>query len=236
MGLVLLLKNGPNEGGKYPVSDGLTIGRGESTIFLDDRKVSSAHAQVQMSPEDSLVLVDLGSTNGIRGPAGGRVKILELVSGVTFSIGDTDFEVIDTRERSPHLAHLRPQNPVENWREKLEAHIDDHIDDINNESKPLVAFKKAVEIKVIQGIQIDTKWVIGYGPRVFGRFTIGHQILEPEAPEFCFELSAKDEDVEFSTEHPFDVQFNGRSVKTSIIKDGDCIQIKDTRLRLGIIS
>ncbi len=94
-----------------------TIGRGyASDIILDDAYVSPQHARIAITPEGTLVLEDLGSTNGVR-VAGTRVPQVALDTAAHVRLGHTTvrFATPDTpvqpalpdRPGDPRLAVVR---------------------------------------------------------------------------------------------------------------------------------
>jgi hypothetical protein len=94
MHLYLKIHSGPRKGEEFEIKPGLSIGRYNTGIVLDDKRVSAVHARVEMSKAGQPVLVDQGSSNGtkISGKKHGRIL---LRSGLQIQIGDTTFDVID---------------------------------------------------------------------------------------------------------------------------------------------
>jgi pSer/pThr/pTyr-binding forkhead associated (FHA) protein len=83
--LVVERAPGHENGVRYDVSSGATLGRGDVEIVLEDPFASSQHARIERHG-NAVVLEDLGSTNGtylneelLRGPqplhAGDRIRI-----------------------------------------------------------------------------------------------------------------------------------------------------------------
>src|SRR5690349_25113290 len=62
----ITIDEGPDQGLEAEITDGVfTIGRGRGcTLVLKDSQVSSRHAAIETLPDGSVVLRDLGSTNG----------------------------------------------------------------------------------------------------------------------------------------------------------------------------
>jgi DNA segregation ATPase FtsK/SpoIIIE, S-DNA-T family len=65
-----------------------TIGRGEdATVSIDDESISRSHCQLRLGPDESLVVKDLGSTNGTF-VNGDRIKQTHsLVPGDALQVG-----------------------------------------------------------------------------------------------------------------------------------------------------
>jgi hypothetical protein len=76
----------------------VTIGRSNADIIIDDRVVSRLHCALEIS-EDSVLLRDLGSTNGtIVGNE--LVQTATLTSGSTFRVGRHVFQLLITPKSS----------------------------------------------------------------------------------------------------------------------------------------
>ena len=76
------------------------IGRSmHAQIRIDEQTVSGRHAEIRRDG-DALVLVDLGSTNGIL-EGGKRVQELRLTANVTVHFGDVRVELIVEEQLSP---------------------------------------------------------------------------------------------------------------------------------------
>lgn len=98
----LFVKDGPDKGKQYALVDTVVIGRGNGcTVTLDDRRVSSQHAQVKESG-GQFVFTDLQSTNGSFLVVGGRDEQIRssqvLVDGDELRLGHTVLEFVDTRK------------------------------------------------------------------------------------------------------------------------------------------
>lgn len=100
----LFVKSGPDGGKQFPIVQSTTIGRAASCeIRLDDRRVSSQHAQVKRSG-DQFIFTDLQSSNGSFLAVAGREETIRtpqtLVDGDMVRVGHTVFEFIDSNRRS----------------------------------------------------------------------------------------------------------------------------------------
>ena len=78
----------------FELQDGAVIGRDSASDFvIDDRTVSRAHAQVEVTP-DGVVLRDLGSSRGTF-CGRDRVESIALRPGMKITLGGARFEVVD---------------------------------------------------------------------------------------------------------------------------------------------
>ncbi|MCC6265924.1 MAG: FHA domain-containing protein [Dehalococcoidia bacterium] len=97
----LFVKDGPDKGKQHPLTDVVVIGRDSGcSVTLDDRRVSSQHAQVKETG-DQYVFTDLQSTNGSFLVVGGRDEPIRtsqvLVDGDEIRLGHTVLEFVDIR-------------------------------------------------------------------------------------------------------------------------------------------
>ena len=111
MGLYLTALNGPQKGHKFPLAHGVTIGRFNTSIALDDKRVSALHAKIEINKSGYLVLVDQGSSNGtkVNGKKHGRIL---LRPGLSFQIGDTIFAV-QGKDEGDELGSSKSNSPRE---------------------------------------------------------------------------------------------------------------------------
>jgi hypothetical protein len=118
----VVVKIGPQAGRRVEVQDRVVIGRQSADLVLEDPEVSRSHAVLRRSGE-SIVLEDLGSTNGTF-LNGERIREpVELRPGDEVRVGQTTFEMESNGRaddtvlslplrpdqiRSPHAAPSRP--------------------------------------------------------------------------------------------------------------------------------
>lgn len=230
MPLYLTVTSGPKKGQKMPVSNGLTVGRA-AQFKLNDSKISSLHAVVEMTPEGQFFLKDNKSTNGIR-VEGQKVEAVLLTKGVVIQLGRTFLEVVEEAEPPPPSVEIPPVS----WDEFLSSYAEDLKRKVKNKPKPLSPFQPALDLKFIRGLQVDTCWTLGYGPRTAGAKSFDLPILEPDAPEVCFELVPHKSGVQFKTPHPEKVRLNGKPTSSEILKTGDKISVGDTCIEVEYLS
>ncbi|MCB9027370.1 MAG: FHA domain-containing protein [Bdellovibrionaceae bacterium] len=124
---------------------------------------------------------------------------------------------------------------VQRWNDILEVFSQEISDKIKNKPKTILPMNPALKLKFIRGIQTDTEWTLGYGPRKVGADEYDLTIFEPEAPALCFELIPTHSGVHFKTNIPDIVLYNGRACEQSLLKDGDLITFGNTAIRIELI-
>ncbi len=255
MSLYILVKTGEDAGVRFEVKPNLKIGRKNADFILKDRSASSNHAQIKQIAPGQFTLVDQGSKNGIHSN-GLREYILPLEAGSQFILGETSFEVVEDapspplsiKAERPELEEtLSPEEPSfensqivevdvsEDWNDVLENFSQITLPRISNKFTGLLPMNPAVKITFLRGIKTNTEWLLGYGPRVVGAGEYDLTIFEPDAPKNCFELIPSDEGVNFKTNHPKNILYNGRSNKQSLLKDGDTITIGNSLIKVELI-
>jgi pSer/pThr/pTyr-binding forkhead associated (FHA) protein len=113
MAFYLEIVTGIQSGAKISVYEGLTIGRKQGDLLLeDDPKVSGIHAKIVLDNKNQFILVDQDSANGMV-ISGRKVKKIAMLPGVTFRIGSTHFRVVqeDTEIPTPPAASKIPDPP-----------------------------------------------------------------------------------------------------------------------------
>jgi hypothetical protein len=95
--LSLAVISGADSGRNFPIDKPrVVIGRSDADIPLSDSEISRSHAAVEIE-DDSVTLVDLGSTNGTF-VGGNRIDSSELENYGEFEVGGTTLMLIITGE------------------------------------------------------------------------------------------------------------------------------------------
>lgn len=166
---------------------GLLIGRAKGNLIIEDERISSIHAEVQTNNQGEYFLVDKDSRNGIK-VEGKRITKLLITPGIMFQIGNTLFEVV-YKESAPIPEGPTPKEINQN---NITTETKDLLSSINvssfNAQKPIF-FNSAVKLTVIQGLQLDQKWRIEYGPYKFGSGCIGGLLIGDKMPKEVFEIT-----------------------------------------------
>jgi hypothetical protein len=99
------------------------------------------------------------------------------------------------------------------------------------------AFQPPIELEFIEGLQTDSKVVLGYGPRKFGGDVLDIEIQDPISPDVAFELFPEaDGSVVFKTSHPELVYLNDESVSAEKLTSGDQIRIGSTLIKVKFLA
>jgi hypothetical protein len=235
MGLAIRANTGALEGTVFPVVEGLTFGRQSANINLNDPKVSSLHAKVTGNAEGDWILSDNDSKNGIRDESGEKVTTVYLRPGIRFYIGDSLFEVLHVEEEAPPPEKNDAPQGRRYWYDVLAEFMEDHAKKFRDKIKPVVALDPALVLDFVRGVQVSTKWILGYGPRKIGPASMDLPIWEPGAPSICFEIFPSPDGLMFKTNHSHLVQLNGQEVDSEVLRMGDTIKIMDTLIEVDFI-
>lgn len=256
MALILRIKSKSGETASVPVVAGMVLGRAPGVeIQLNDPKLSARHAQIEQIGPNRFILKDLGSTNGIRNRDGKKVTTLELEPGVTFRMGTTEFAIEKAprqkaetpaagaeppplKKRAERPKDLPKEVPLEappplKWSEYFVKFVTESLSRIKNRPRELLPFPRPLKLSFIRGLQAETVWTLGYGPREVGPSSVDLVIEEENAPPICFTVEPSGDQVIFKTEYPNLVLLNERSVKSDTLKSGDVISIAQTRITVG---
>lgn len=220
---------GSNEGSRYKISDGVTLGRSQADIVIKDPKVSSRHAEVSRDGKGQLVLIDLDSSNGIH-IAGRRVKKVALIPGVIFEVGRTQFKVVTVEEEiALDFARLMT------WRNVLQTSLPDCKVQNTEPGITPERFSPAIKLNFIQGIQADEEIILGWGPRKAGSDCLDIELFDPDAPKDAFELLAGPGQVEIKILAPGRVTVNSKAIDGKMLRDGDTISIGNTLIKVSYL-
>ena len=253
MSLFFRVLEGSQKGEELPIESGFLLGRkgGPAHIQLQDSKISGHHAQIEGDLDAGLYLVDNKSKNGIR-VGGEKVSRVALTVGQQVLIGSTLLEVCNTEALQPlpptgtlpafpvptatAAVPKSPEKDMRTWSQILEEFTSLILEQIENKPKPLVATPVLARLSFLTGLQAETEWIVGYGPRRAGANSVDMPILEPFAPEICFELIPTPQGLLFKTGSSDIVLLNDKSQGSVLLKEGDVIRIHDTKIEVGFSS
>lgn len=236
MALYLEVIEGPNSGAKFSIKEGTRIGRSKGEILIKDPKVSSLHAQVELTPQGQLVLVDKDSSNGLR-VNNQKVRRIALMPGVRFGVGKTLFRVIEISQvdRSSGDSEIISRNPDKpNWQKALLKGLESlppQTASLKNNMRP---FSRPFHLHFTHGIQADTSLTIGFGPRQAGSEGLDILLQDPAALPLTFELQPDQESVRI-TSHCDRVFVNEKFLTSELLRDGDTIRFGQSVILYKVI-
>ena len=238
MALFLEVTSGAEEGQRFKILPGVRVGRTTGEIILSEPKMSALHAQVKSSENGKLYLVDSGSSNGIK-INGNKVQKVALMPGVTFKIGKTTFKVVEEEEATffGEEPAAEGEEPQITWKTTLSTELADL--DLRNVSPihPIMPFSSLVELHFVEGVQTDTKVVLGYGPRKAGSAVLDVELQDPASPDIAFELiPLEDGSILFRTAHPELILLNDHSFASENLKTGDQIRVGTSLIEVKLVS
>lgn len=244
MGLILKAFSGPLQGQTFPIDGEMIIGRQDATINLNDPKVSSVHARITNAGGAYRVL-DNNSKNGVRNAAGERIDGMDLKPGAVFHIGDSGFEVSEVAEEARPAAAsgdpgFVPKKPKKKkapryWHDVLAEFLETNSERFTDEEIPVAPLEPALILEFVRGVQVNFKWILGYGPRRVGPASLDLPIWEPGAPPVCFEIHPTPQGLMFKTAHPHIVQLNGQEIDNEVLRMGDTIKINETLIEVDFV-
>ena len=209
---------------RFGIGDGTKIGRTTGEILINDPKVSALHAQVERDGRGQLLLVDRGSSNGLR-INNQKVQRVALLPGVKFQIGKTTFKVVELfKDQAPAVVE-NSNSHARDWRGVLRSQIPRLPAQNHTGIVQVLPFTPAVRLNFVEGLQAETSVVLGYGPRQLGADVLDIELQDPESPDIAFELTPDNGQILFSTKYPQKVLLNDQAVPSDHIKNGDQIRI-----------
>jgi pSer/pThr/pTyr-binding forkhead associated (FHA) protein len=243
--LLLRIVGGPHKGTRAPVREGLTMGRKDGDLILNDSKMSIKHARIEWR-DGEWVLVDLGSSNKIK-VEGERFAEVVIYPGLLFTVGATEFEVLEkpkaerVKERDGDFEFTGSvEVPVEalTWREILSALLSNaQALPTTKRKSTLRPFPSTLRLEFVSGVQHGTTWTLGYGPREAGAKSFDLPLFDDAAADSCFHLDTAKGKLLFrsSSGHSI-VRLNGKVASTEPVelRTGDRIEFGKTRIRVSV--
>lgn len=114
------------------------------------------------------------------------------------------------------------------WYELLADFVGENLENFPETKKPVSPLSPALVLEFVRGLQANSKWTLGYGPRKIGPSALDLPIFEPGAPAICFEIFPTPDGIVFKTAHPKMVTVNGESLDSRVLHVGDKIRINET--------
>lgn len=114
------------------------------------------------------------------------------------------------------------------WYELLADFVGENLEKFPESKKPVSPLSPALVLEFVRGLQANSKWTLGYGPRKVGSSALDLPIFEPGAPAVCFEIFPSHDGIVFKTAHPKMVTVNGESLDSRVLHVGDKIRINET--------
>lgn len=238
MAVFIEIVSGPNKGTLFQLEPGVIIGRAEGDILLNDPKVSSKHAQVQLDGNGQLVLIDMNSANGIwLGDI--RVKKLTLSANTSFKMGDTTLKMVPIE--APALAapvdipEEKPAPPPLSWRTILANKLLVLSDDVKSRPRAIERFNPIIKLRFLTGIQAEKEMILSYGKRIAGAASLDIELQDNQAPTKAFELEPSLGGVTINVLAPGKVFLNSVAVESELLKDGDIIAVGKTQIKVTFL-
>jgi pSer/pThr/pTyr-binding forkhead associated (FHA) protein len=135
----------------------------------------------------------------------------------------------------PPQPEAPPQKKRRFWNELLIDFLKKNEDRFLDRQQAPDPMYPAVVFEFVRGVQTNTRWVLGYGPRKIGAICCDLPIWEPGAPAVCFEVRLVSEGVLFQTPRSDLVHLNGQEVDSQLLHSGDRIGILGTLIEVGFI-
>lgn len=226
MPLILEVLDGPAQGRFFRLAPGKIIGRARGDILIDDINLSGSHAKIEFDNKNQFILTDLGSSNGIILNRQ-KVKKVALMPGVKFQLGRSIFLVKEVSAgEADQLA------PLLNWNELMRDFLTKNPPPDNHELS-VTCFDPLLELEFTQGLQAETKWPIGYGPRLVGGAVWDLELQDIRVPDIAFELIPEEGKAKLINLCGDQLLVNKESVDSVILQSGDEIQIGSNKIRVS---
>ena len=221
---------GPAKGLEFNAFAGATLGRNKADVNLNDPKASNVHACLEETKSGAVILKDLNSTNGIKF-MGRKVKEVIVADGIQVRLGQSLIEF-----SGPLEEELKTSTPSSSFSAKVGEYLNQLKSKNTFKSWELLPFPKILKLEFIKGLQVETVWHIGYGPRKVGAGSGEFPLLEESALDVSFEVSTEDDNIVLTLEDEASqnkVMINGRAQKKHQLADGDLITVGSTIIHVS---
>lgn len=232
--LFLEITAGDLKGTRAALREGFSIGRKKGSLTIRDSKLSALHVMVEQRGDGSLWLIDAGSQNGIKVEEN-RVRELKLEAGVTFTLGRTEFRILNSIEAAETgVQPIEEMTVTRDWWHWIQTLAERGQVDAKGIARDVIPFDPVVRLKILRGTQTGTEWTLGYGPRVVGSASVDLTLDDISLPGICFSLTPQDHGVLFRNQTEKEVKLNGKWVESGHLRNGDLIDIRGIQIEVVI--
>jgi pSer/pThr/pTyr-binding forkhead associated (FHA) protein len=139
-------------------------------------------------------------------------------------------------EKKQFEIHNQNKERRQRWNHILESFSRDSVRGVNSSPKKLEPFHSALKLTFYKGIQAETEWLIGYGPRFVGKKSLDLTLIDEKAPgDISFSFHPHGETAIFRTPFPKEVKINGSSLSEAEVQSGDVITVNQTEIEIEIL-
>ena len=132
--------------------------------------------------------------------------------------------------------HPQQKEKRQRWNHILEGFSRDCVREIGSQPKKLEPFQNTIKLTFYKGIQAETEWLIGYGPRYVGRKSLDLPLTDDKTPgDISFSFHPQGETAIFRTPFPKEVKVNGKAISEVEVKNGDIITLNQTEIEIEIL-
>ena len=125
-----------------------------------------------------------------------------------------------------------PEPAKRYWNDVLADFLEASLENFGERKRPVSALNPALVLEFVRGVQANSRWILGYGPRKVGAGSLDLPLFEPGVPGVCFEITPSPDGILFKTAHPNLVTVNGQSLDSRLLCVGDTIRIKETMIEV----
>lgn len=230
MALIAEVQDGPQKSLRFHLAEGKTFGRKRADYILADENISSVHCRVEKDAQGRLFLVDMDSSNGIIINSR-KVKKINLIQGVSFRLGTTTLKVSEVTDETANALATGKK-----WRGFLEDFLAETPAQNTPTALPPLLFNPTLELEVIQGLQVEEKYLLSYGPRKVGFGHLDIDLQDQEVPDLAFEVvPISPVGARIINRSGFKVLLNKSPVDRAELKEGDIIQVGRTLLKVNFV-
>lgn len=235
-------KNGLRQDGERVLSLKLEVGTqfqiGDSHFVVESDSPSPEVPQesAEESFDDATVATGF-SANEDKTPVENIVSNDDMTGSVADELlesGEVE-EITRFKTEQTQLPVETPEVERRTWTDRLEEWSEKVSEEIQEPPKPLTPFDQTLQLVFLKGLQAETTWTLGYGPRKAGPTSMDLPIHEPGAPDPCFEIYPTPQGAQFKTGFPNQVLLNGRAITADKLKQGDKITILESVIEVDFL-
>jgi hypothetical protein len=214
-------------GTEFPLKEGDFLGlqqeNSPQTNFIVTNE-SNKIAYLDLNSNGKALLADSNSPSGLW-INGVRVKQVLLKNGVIFQLENQFFKVTKVIVNEDSFAEASESDWKQNLKDNLKISL--LLNPLINQYEPneLLVFNPPLKIQFLKGVQTDEIFVLGYGPRQFGRDILDCRLLNPKDPAHAFDLLPTSKGALLVNKCGSMLKINNSEVIESLLNVGDEISL-----------
>lgn len=212
--------DGPEQGKKISLRQGLVLGSKGADFLIQDPQVADQHAVITFDQKNTWNIECLGALSLRLGTV--EKSRASLMPGLIFHLGQTGFKVVP-KKQSQDLP----------WKESLKQWLSQQ--QVSKVKTDIFFYLHPVRLNFVQGPQFGEFYTLSYGPREIGYNSLDIDLKDPNSPTLAVKFLQEGDKVvveNFSTNQSL---INDNYFDKHFVNNGDRLTVGSSVIELSIL-